>query len=625
MKRFVRNRKITVSIVLMVMSLCLTAQKAHSNVSISEIMFGSEKSFTPPQWIELHNSGAGLINMSGWTLMIQNRNSPDLTGPVNARIVFEDDFWGDAPRIWPNDIVLVVSSEDENSGNILESQIYDLRWRQELGLGLWDTILSAEGFYLELSDSAGNIVDTVGNFDGNALQWHLPLGANRGKNRAGHRVSMIRRYVNGVALDGTQVDSWVSAESANLAADQQTYYGDQNDIGSPGVGPIIDVPFVGEPIVTVPTVDVPIVTVPTVDVPIVTVPTVDVPVVDCQVGAILVPGQSCTYPGTDAKFSVLNNGDSRFLNLTFTALNFRNTNINGRSYTLVANKRNDGSWQIEEVDTVTPPPVNLPVVDCQVGAVLVLGQSCTYPGTDTEFSVLNNGTGQFLDLTFTALNFRNTTINGQAYTLVANKRNDGSWTIEEVDTVTPPPVDLPTVDCQVGTILVPGQSCTYPGTDAKFSVLNNGDGRFLDLTFAALNFRNTTINGQAYTLVANKRNDGSWTIEEVGDVESPPVDLPVVDCQVGAILAPGQSCTYPGTDTKFSVLNNGNGRFLSFTATEFNLRNTNINGQSYTLVADKRNDGSWKIGEIGAVEESAAVNPRDRKWLLWGQLKANRR
>ena len=573
MKKFVRNRKITVSIVLTVMSLCLTAQKAHSNVSISEIMFGSEKSFTPPQWIELHNSGAGLINMSGWTLMIQNRNSPDLTGPVNARIVFEDDFWGDAPRIWPNDIVLVVSSEDENSGNILESQIYDLRWRQELGLGLWDTILSAEGFYLELSDSAGNIVDTVGNFDGNALQWQLPLGANRGKNRAGHRVSMIRRYVNGVALDGTQVGSWVSAESANLAADRQTYYGDQNDIGSPGVGPIIDVPFVGEPIVTVPTVDM----------PIVTVLTVDVPVVDCQVGAILVPGQSCTYPGTDTEFSVLNNGDGRFLNLTFTALNFRNTNINGRSYTLVANKRNDGSWQIEEVDTVTPPPVDLPTVDCQVGAVLVPGQSCTYPGTDTEFSVLNNGDGRFLNLTFTALNFRNTTINGQSYTLVANKRNDGSWTIEEVDTVTPPPVNLPVVDCQVGVVLVPGQSCTYPGTDAKFSVLNNGDGRFLDLTFAALNFRNATINGQSYTLVANKRNDGSWTIEEVGNVKSPPVDLPVVDCQVGTILAPGQSCTYPGTDTKLSVLNNGNGRFLSFTATEFNLRNTNINGQSYTF------------------------------------------
>ena len=429
MKKLMRNRKIIVSIVLMVMSLCLTAQKAHSNVSISEIMFGSERRFTPPQWIELYNSRADLVNLNGWKLTVQNRNSPDLTGPVNATITFEDDFWGDAPRIWPNDIVLVVSSEeDENSGNILESQIYDLRWRQELGLGLWDTILSAEGFYLELSDSAGNIVDTVGNFDGNALQWQLPLGANRGKNRAGHRVSMIRRYVNGVALDGTQVDSWISAENANLAADQQTYYGNKNDIGSPGVRPIIDVPFVGEQIVTVPTVDV----------PIVTVPTVDLPVVDCQVGAILVPGQSCTYPGTDAKFSVLNNGDGQFLNLTFATLNFRDTNINGQSYTFVANKRNDGSWIIEEVGTEKPPAVNLPVVDCRVGTILVPGQSCTYPGTDAKFSVLNNGDGKFLDLTLAALNFRNTNINGQFYTLVANKRNDGSWTIEEIGAVEEP-------------------------------------------------------------------------------------------------------------------------------------------------------------------------------------------
>ena len=611
MKRFVRNRKITVSIVLMVMSLCLTAQKAHSNVSISEIMYGSEIRFSPKQWIEISNSGTDTINLTEWTLTIKNVDSEDLLGPVTATINFRDATFDNAPRIWPNDTLMIVTSAtDDHSGGFMEDQVYDLRWREDLGISFWTTWLSAEGFYITLTDKDGNLVDEAGNYDGNTTHWNLPYNFNRGRTRAGNRTSLIRRYSSGVPLDGTLKDSWISAVDANLPEDQQTYYGDENDIGSPGVGPIIDMPFVDVPTVTVPTV---------------TVPTVTVPTVDCQVGAVLVPGQSCTYPGTDAKFSVLNNGDGRFLNLTFTALNFRNTNINGRSYTLVANKRNDGSWIIEEVDTVTPPPVNLPVVDCQIGAVLVPGQSCTYPGTDTEFSVLNNGTGQFLDLTFTALNFRNTTINGQSYTLVANKRNDGSWTIEEVGDVTPPPVDLPVVDCQVGTILAPGQSCTYPGTDTKFSVLNNGDGRFLDLTFAALNFRNTTINGQSYTLVANKRNDGSWTIEEVGDVKSPPVDLPVVDCQVGAILAPGQSCTYPGTDTKFSVLNNGNGKFLSFTATEFKLRNTNINGQSYTLVADKRNDGSWKIGEIGAVEESAAVNPRDRKWLLWGQLKANRR
>ena len=92
MTRLVRAPKIALSIALLVMSFCLIVPKAHSNVSISEIMFGSERRFTPPQWIELHNSGAGLVNLNGWKLTIQNRNSPDLTGPVNATIIFEDDF-----------------------------------------------------------------------------------------------------------------------------------------------------------------------------------------------------------------------------------------------------------------------------------------------------------------------------------------------------------------------------------------------------------------------------------------------------------------------------------------------------------------------------------------------------
>ena len=31
-------------------------------------------------------------------------------------------------------------------------------------------------------------------------------------------------------------------------------------------------------------------------------------------------------------------------------------------------------------------------------------------------------------------------------------------------------------------------------------------------------------------------------------------------CEIGDILAPGESCTYPGTDATFSVHNNGNGQ-----------------------------------------------------------------
>ena len=45
-----------------------------------------------------------------------------------------------------------------------------------------------------------------------------------------------RCYVEGIALDGSQEDGWASAVDANLTADQQTYYGDENDISSPGIG-----------------------------------------------------------------------------------------------------------------------------------------------------------------------------------------------------------------------------------------------------------------------------------------------------------------------------------------------------------------------------------------------------
>ncbi len=211
-----------------------------SKVSISEIMFGSERRFTPTQWIELHNSGTDIIDLTGWTLTIQNRNSPDLTGPVNATITFEDDFWGDAPRIWPDDTVLIVGRDSsENSGNLAEDQIYDLGWRKGLG-GLWYTFLSAEGFYIKLIDDAGNLVDEAGNLDGGVVQWKLPYGTNRGRTRSGRRTSMIRRYADSIALDGTQAGGWISAVDANLTAEQQTYYGERTDISTPGIGIIVN-------------------------------------------------------------------------------------------------------------------------------------------------------------------------------------------------------------------------------------------------------------------------------------------------------------------------------------------------------------------------------------------------
>ena len=76
--------------------------------------------------------------------------------------------------------------------------------------------------------------------------------------------------------------------------------------------------------------------------------------------------------------------------------------------------------------------------------------------------------------------------------------------------------------CEAGDILAPGENCTYPGTDAEFSVLNNGSGQFLFFTSGnSITLRNTTINGVSYTLVASKLASGSWEIEEIADSTAP--------------------------------------------------------------------------------------------------------
>ena len=237
MKTLSVNRKIIVSILTMALLIYGLQGISYGQVSISEIMYGSEIRFSPKQWIEISNTGTEPINLTGWTLTIQNVDSDDLLGPVTATINFRDATFEDAPRIWPNDFLLIVTSAtDDNSGGFIEDQVYDLRWREDLGISFNTTWLSVEGFRITITDKDGNLVDEVGNYDGVTTLWDLPYSFNRGRTREGNRTSLIRCYVEGVALDGSQEDGWASAVDANLTAEQLTYYGDENDISSPGIG-----------------------------------------------------------------------------------------------------------------------------------------------------------------------------------------------------------------------------------------------------------------------------------------------------------------------------------------------------------------------------------------------------
>lgn len=79
----------------------------------------------------------------------------------------------------------------------------------------------------------------------------------------------------------------------------------------------------------------------------------------CAVGDIIQPGESCRYPGTTDVFSVNAAGDARFL--FFSAggnLRIRDANINGRRYTLVTERSEDGGRRITELGDAIGPPVS---------------------------------------------------------------------------------------------------------------------------------------------------------------------------------------------------------------------------------------------------------------------------
>ena len=202
-------------------------------VIINEIMFDSGGG-TLPQWIELYNkSKTDAINLNRWKLEIQNVDSEDLVGRPIVTLTLQEKV------IQPNQTLLIVAGPARaSSGAYLPAErVYDLLALHEKNLRIKrarDTFLSAEGFYLKLTDRNGQLVDEVGNTDGNRRTddiptWDLPWSPWRTI-----RSSLIRRYDNGVALDGTARSGWVLAANIQKIVDDTLYYGHADDIGTPG-------------------------------------------------------------------------------------------------------------------------------------------------------------------------------------------------------------------------------------------------------------------------------------------------------------------------------------------------------------------------------------------------------
>ena len=211
-------------------------------VTISEIMVdvGDSPRRSLPQWIELHNSSATLgVNLDGWKIHIENAAQADGDLETNT---FSATITLTAKTILPNQTVLIASRSGDvrDPNHFPPTRVVDL-WttkahRDALEMTRsTDPVLSTIGFNITLVDKDGAGVDEVGNLDGERRTrdkpgWALPMSDDP-KSRS----SLLRIYDQKVALDGTMADAWILASETILAFERtQAYYGDADDVGTPG-------------------------------------------------------------------------------------------------------------------------------------------------------------------------------------------------------------------------------------------------------------------------------------------------------------------------------------------------------------------------------------------------------
>ena len=209
-----------------------------SDLRITEIMVASNGGILP-QWIEIKNVSASEVSLDGWQVSIDNDAgdtdvittslSIDLSGVVLAK----------------NQVALVVSKTGRNSGT---DQAGVARTAGDANAGMLDAdrivnasveLKPAARNYSILSESAFRIsleppspitsgADVVGNLVGG---WELPMSDAKGE-----RSSIIRREMGTAAeIMGTDAAGWVLASDTSLlGAYVETYYGDNDDVGTPG-------------------------------------------------------------------------------------------------------------------------------------------------------------------------------------------------------------------------------------------------------------------------------------------------------------------------------------------------------------------------------------------------------
>ena len=207
-----------------------------SDLSITEIMVASNDGRLP-QWIEITSSAVSEVSLDGWVVGIDN-------DPADAEVTPALGIKLDGVTLDSGQSVLIVSKttnrnsgvaartkDDGNAGMLDSNRIVDAS-AQVKPASMTYMLLSDMAFRISLEPPlplAGGVADrgdVVGNLVGG---WELPMSEEG-------RSSIIRREMGAAGeIMGTDAAGWVLASSTGQGgAYVGTYYGDQDDMGTPG-------------------------------------------------------------------------------------------------------------------------------------------------------------------------------------------------------------------------------------------------------------------------------------------------------------------------------------------------------------------------------------------------------
>ena len=204
-------------------------------IMITEIMVDTANGRLP-QWIELTSSAIGEVSLDGWEMTIDNAIDAEVVGKGNALTV---SLGG---------VTLDVSAHDGNTGkgqsvlvvawtapsvraskNIREDRVIVLAG--QLNQTSRYQLLSYDGFRITLVPPDQGAISAFGDIAGNLdEEWELPMSEGSA------RSSLIRREMltDGMGTMGTDANGWILADSTTLTIGQESYYGDDEDAGTPG-------------------------------------------------------------------------------------------------------------------------------------------------------------------------------------------------------------------------------------------------------------------------------------------------------------------------------------------------------------------------------------------------------